>query len=204
MQGLSTAARPDSLRHRARDNHKRGSDADSGLRRHHHRRGHVGPVPALPAARTGFSRAGIRGRHRCRRHLVLEPISRRALRFGELFLRLLVLQGIAAGMGMVGAFCRPAGDAALSQPCRRQVRPAPRYPVSQPGDGGGLRGRDAKLDHHARRRQPLRHAFPDHRDRAPVDPTLPRIEGRDDFKGASFHTARWPKEPVDFPASASP
>jgi cation diffusion facilitator CzcD-associated flavoprotein CzcO len=29
-------------------------------------------------------------------------------------------------------------------------------------------------------------------------PTLPRIEGRDDFKGESFHTARWPKEPVDF------
>ena len=29
-------------------------------------------------------------------------------------------------------------------------------------------------------------------------PTLPRIEGRDDFKGASFHTARWPHEPVDF------
>jgi cation diffusion facilitator CzcD-associated flavoprotein CzcO len=29
-------------------------------------------------------------------------------------------------------------------------------------------------------------------------PTLPRIEGRDDFKGSSFHTARWPKEPVDF------
>ncbi len=29
-------------------------------------------------------------------------------------------------------------------------------------------------------------------------PTLPKIEGRDDFKGASFHTARWPKQPVDF------
>jgi cation diffusion facilitator CzcD-associated flavoprotein CzcO len=29
-------------------------------------------------------------------------------------------------------------------------------------------------------------------------PTLPRIEGRDDFRGTSFHTARWPKEPVDF------
>src|ERR1700733_13839932 len=29
-------------------------------------------------------------------------------------------------------------------------------------------------------------------------PTLPRIEGRDDFQGQSFHTARWPKEPVDF------
>jgi cation diffusion facilitator CzcD-associated flavoprotein CzcO len=29
-------------------------------------------------------------------------------------------------------------------------------------------------------------------------PTLPRIEGRDSFKGQSFHTARWPKQPVDF------
>jgi cation diffusion facilitator CzcD-associated flavoprotein CzcO len=29
-------------------------------------------------------------------------------------------------------------------------------------------------------------------------PTLPRIEGRDDFEGQSFHTARWPNEPVDF------
>ena len=29
-------------------------------------------------------------------------------------------------------------------------------------------------------------------------PTLPRIEGVDSFKGQSFHTARWPKEKVDF------
>ena len=29
-------------------------------------------------------------------------------------------------------------------------------------------------------------------------PTLPRIEGVDSFKGQSFHTARWPHEPVDF------
>jgi cation diffusion facilitator CzcD-associated flavoprotein CzcO len=29
-------------------------------------------------------------------------------------------------------------------------------------------------------------------------PTLPRIEGRDTFTGQSFHTARWPREPVDF------
>ncbi|MTV13748.1 MULTISPECIES: NAD(P)/FAD-dependent oxidoreductase [Bradyrhizobium] len=29
-------------------------------------------------------------------------------------------------------------------------------------------------------------------------PTLPRIEGRDDFSGQSFHTARWPKQKVDF------
>ena len=29
-------------------------------------------------------------------------------------------------------------------------------------------------------------------------PTLPRIEGRDDFRGQSFHTARWPKQKVAF------
>jgi cation diffusion facilitator CzcD-associated flavoprotein CzcO len=29
-------------------------------------------------------------------------------------------------------------------------------------------------------------------------PTLPLIESRDSFAGQSFHTARWPKEPVDF------
>ena len=29
-------------------------------------------------------------------------------------------------------------------------------------------------------------------------PTMPRIEGLDAFEGQSFHTARWPHEPVDF------
>jgi cation diffusion facilitator CzcD-associated flavoprotein CzcO len=29
-------------------------------------------------------------------------------------------------------------------------------------------------------------------------PTMPRIEGTDTFAGKSFHTARWPHEPVDF------
>jgi cation diffusion facilitator CzcD-associated flavoprotein CzcO len=29
-------------------------------------------------------------------------------------------------------------------------------------------------------------------------PTLPRIAGRDSFQGQSFHTARWPHDPVDF------
>ena len=29
-------------------------------------------------------------------------------------------------------------------------------------------------------------------------PTMPRIEGLDSFKGRAFHTARWPKQPVDF------
>jgi cation diffusion facilitator CzcD-associated flavoprotein CzcO len=29
-------------------------------------------------------------------------------------------------------------------------------------------------------------------------PTLPRVEGIDNFKGQSFHTSRWPHEPVNF------
>ncbi len=29
-------------------------------------------------------------------------------------------------------------------------------------------------------------------------PTMPNIEGTDSYMGASFHTARWPHEPVDF------
>jgi cation diffusion facilitator CzcD-associated flavoprotein CzcO len=29
-------------------------------------------------------------------------------------------------------------------------------------------------------------------------PTYPRLEGLKEFKGASYHTSRWPKQPVDF------
>src|SRR5438445_8593517 len=61
-----------------------------GLRRDRHRRRDFRPVYALPLARTGHDRAGLRGRHECRRHLVLEPLSRRALRFRKLDLWLLL------------------------------------------------------------------------------------------------------------------
>jgi hypothetical protein len=55
-------------------------------------------APACPACTSSIACANsacgarVRGRHQCRRHLVLEPLSRRALRFRELFLRLLLLQ----------------------------------------------------------------------------------------------------------------
>ena len=73
--------------------------------------------------------ARLRGRHRCRRHLVLEPLSRRALRFGKLDLRLFLLRGAAAGMGLEGAFLRPARHAGIPELRRRQVRPAPGHAV---------------------------------------------------------------------------
>ena len=41
-------------------------------------------------------------------------------------------------------FAAAAGDAALPQLRRRQVRPAPRHPVPQPRDRGALAGGDAR------------------------------------------------------------
>ena len=94
-------------------------------------------------------------------------------------------QGAAGGMGLVRAFRRPAGDAALSQPRRRQVRPAPRHPVPQPGDRGASTTRSTRswsitLEDGSRfRARFLITAI------GPLSaPTLPRIEGVDDFKGA--------------------
>ena len=79
-------------------------------------------------------------------------------------------QELLAGMGLVGAFRRPAGNAALSQSCRRQVRPAPRHPVPQPGHGRHLGRGYAQLERHAAGRQPLPRALPDHRHRSALRP----------------------------------
>src|SRR3984893_17714710 len=67
-----------------------GPGSARGLRRDRHRRRDFRHVYALPTARTGHDRAGLRGRHERRRHLVLEPLSRRALRFRKLDLWLLL------------------------------------------------------------------------------------------------------------------
>src|SRR5215469_5330477 len=100
-----------------------------GLRRDRHRRRNFRPVYALSPARAGHDRAGLRGRHECRRHLVLEPLSRRALRFRKLDLWLLLFQGADAGMGLEGALLPSARHAGISELRRRQVRPAPGHTV---------------------------------------------------------------------------
>ena len=46
-------------------------------------------------------------------------------------------------------FAGPAGDVALPEPCRRQVRPAPQHALPQPGRRGALPGGDA-AGHRAR------------------------------------------------------
>ena len=113
-----------------------------GLRRPRHRRGHFGPLPALPSARARPAGARARGRLRRRRHLVLESLSGRALRFRKLLLRLFLFPGAARRMELVRAFRAPARDAALSQLRRRQVRPALRHPLPQSRERSALPGGD--------------------------------------------------------------
>src|SRR5205085_11945420 len=86
----------------------------------------------------GMTSAGLRGRHECRRHLVLEPLSRRALRLRKLDLWLFLFQGADAGMGLEGAFLPPARHAGISELRRRQIRPAPGHTVPQHGRGRAL------------------------------------------------------------------
>src|SRR5437764_6340662 len=92
-----------------------------GLRRYRHRRRDFRHVYALPPARIGHDRASLRGRNERWRHLVLEPLSRRALRFRKLDLWLLLFQGADGGMGLEGAFLPAARHAGIPQLRRRQV-----------------------------------------------------------------------------------
>ena len=70
-------------------------------------------VRAAPPARARAERAGVRAGRRRRRHLVLEPLSRRALRHRVAGLLVLVLRGARAGMGVDRALSGRAGDPAL-------------------------------------------------------------------------------------------
>ena len=81
-------------------------------------------------------------------------------------------------------FAAPAGDAALSQPRRRQVRPASRHPVPQPRHGGALPARttrswDVTLEDGSRHQR----ALPDHRHRPAVGADHAAHPGRGDVPG---------------------
>ena len=86
-------------------------------------------------------------------------------------------------MGLDRALRAPAGDRALPQPRRRQVRPAPGHPVQEPGDGGRLRRGRRRLGDHARGRPPPPLALPRHRDRPAVRPDPAADRGRRRLRG---------------------
>ena len=147
---------------------KSETEIGRGFRRRRHRRRRFGPLSTLQAAGTRPHGAGIRGRHRRWRHLVLEPLPGRPVRFRKLDLRLLVLAGTARRMGLGGAFRWPARDRALPEPRRRQVRSAPRHPVQDPRHRRALPREHAQLGHHPGRRPALHGPLPGHRGRRAV------------------------------------
>ena len=102
-------------------------------------------------------------------------------------------------MGLGGALRRAARDRALSELCRRQVRPASRHPVQQPGRRRALPGRTRAAGTSCWRMAGVtRRAFWSPPSACCPRPTMPRIPGVETFRGQSCHTHYWPKEPVRF------
>ena len=91
--------------------------------------------------------------------------------------------GAAGGMELVGALRRPARDPALSQPRRRQVRPAPRHPVPQPRHRRPLAGRRPHLGRDAGGRQQPPRPLPDHRHRPALGADHAAHRGRRQLQG---------------------
>ena len=106
--------------------------------------------------------------------------------------------GAGAGVRVGGAVPDPAGDPPVRPARRRPLRPAPRHPFPHPGHRRRVRRRDRHLDGAHRPRGRGHRPLPRHGHRLPVrrqaagDPRLDR------FRGASYHTAHWPHEGVDF------
>ena len=159
-------------------------------------------LQALRLAPTARARAlgpGLRGRRRRRRHLVLEPLSRRALRRREHGLLVPVLGRAPAGVAVDRALRHPAGDPALHQPRRGPVRPAPGHPARDARDRRRVRRGDEPVDDRDGPRRPrvgavLRHGRPV----VSSDAAGARLRGLETFAGKWYHTGSWPHEGVDF------
>ena len=109
-------------------------------------------VHAVPAAQSRLLGARLRSRKRRGRHLVLEPLSRRALRRRERAVLVSVLGRSAAGMGMERALCDAARDPALCQSRRRSLRSAQGHPARYARERCDFRRGAPPLDDRARGR----------------------------------------------------
>ena len=125
-------------------------------------------VHAVPAAQARLHRPRDRGRPGRRRHLVLEPLSRRALRRRERAVLLSVLEGTRAGMGMDRALRHATRDPEVCQPRRRPLRPAARHPVRDPRHKGDLRRKEQRLGGRDRQERQVGCALRRHRDGLPL------------------------------------
>ena len=129
------------------------------------------------AREAGFSAQLRRGGRRCRRYVVLEPLPGRALRLGELHVRLPVLEGAVRRVGVARALRRTAGDGALPQPGGRPVRPPAPHPIRREGHRGCVRRVIGNVERGARRRHVDPRPIPDRRDRRALGAVLPRRAG---------------------------
>ncbi len=152
----------------------RCGDRRGGLCRHVH---------AAPAARHGICGARAGGRQRRRRHLVLEPLSRRPLRRREHGVLLPVLRGAAAGVGVERALRRPARDPALCQPRRRPLRPQARHRVQRPREVRRLRRGRGTLGGRDRGRQAHDRHLLHHGDGLPLLAEPAEVRGRRELQG---------------------
>ena len=104
------------------------------------------------AREAGFSALLLEAGGGVGRHLVLEPLPRRAVRLRELHLRLPVLEGAVRRLGVAGALRRATGDRALPQPRGRPVRPPAPHALRRAGHLGGVRRGVGHLGGDGRRR----------------------------------------------------
>ena len=148
----------------------------------------------------GHAGAGVRGRHRRRRHLVLEPLSRA---------RASIRRAIPTAIPSPRSCWRSGTGPSISRPSPRRCAISTSSPTSS--TCAATSSSAARVDRRAlaaRRRgagtsrwrtaASTRARFLITAIGPLSAPTMPRIEGVESFKGQSCHTARWPHEPVSF------
>ena len=126
--------------------------------------------------------------------MVVQPVSRRALRHREHRVLLQLLRRDPAGVGVDGDDAGPARDRGLPQLRRRPARPAPRHPVQHRRRLDDLRRRRRDVDGENAKRG----SSSPRRSSSPPQASCPRrlepdIPGMDTFAGTSLFTSRWPR-----------
>ena len=155
-----------------------------GPARCRHRRRRPGRPLCHPSpARHGPEGPGLRSGIGRRRDLVLEPLSRRALRRGEPGILLQLLQRAAAGMEVAGALRHAARDPEIHQPRRRPLRPAPRRAAQHAHRLGGVRRQGGRMDAEDRRRRGDPRALLRHGGGQPLDAARARLQGPEELQG---------------------
>ena len=157
-------------------------------------------APASPACTCSTACASwdlgarLRGGRRRRRHLVLEPLSRCALRRREhRLLVLLLARSSLHEWEWTERYPAPAGDAALPQSRRRPLRPAPRHPARTRVSAAALRRDGRRWEMRTDQGDRVSARFFDHGHRLPVgDARRPTSRGSRRSRASGITPGAWP------------